>query len=120
MEERRKFKRYPTHITIKIESLFKQDYDKIDNVNEDIEVVDVSKSGIGFNSKHILPLNYYFNAKIIFDKERYFYSVLKIIRIIKLEERAFHYGCEFIGLADILSQSVEEYGDLLDRNALDV
>lgn len=118
MEDRRKFERYPTHISIKIESLYKQDYDKIDNVNEDIEVVDVSKSGIGFTSKHILPLNYYFNAKIVFDKERYFYSVLKIIRIIKEEEGAYHYGCEFIGLADILSSSVEAYGDSIEQSAL--
>ncbi len=118
MEERRKFKRYPTHISIRIESLFKQDYDKIDDVNEDIEVVDVSKSGIGFESKHILPLNYYFNAKIIFDEDKYFYSVLKIIRIIKVEDDAFHYGCEFIGLADILSNSVEEYGDFIEKQKL--
>ncbi len=118
MEERRKFKRYPTHISIKIESLFKQDYDKIDDVNEDIEVVDVSKAGVGFNSKHILPLNYYFNAKIIFDETKYFYSVLKIIRIIKAEQESFHYGCEFVGLADILASSVEEYGDFIEHSEL--
>jgi hypothetical protein len=110
MRERRKSERYPTQITIKIESLYKQDNVEIDNINEDIVVTDVSKTGIGFSSAHELPLNYYFNAKIVFDEEKFFYSVLKIIRIGQ-EDKLYHYGCEFVGLADILATTVEEYGE---------
>lgn len=101
--------RYPTEIGIRIESLYKQDHVEIDDVNQDILVTDVSRTGVGFSSKHVLPLNYYFNARITFDDEKFFYSVLKIIRI--EEEDPFHYGCEFVGLADILSATVDEYGN---------
>lgn len=113
MKERRRSTRYPTHISIRIESLYKQDHVKIDNVNEDITVTDVSKTGVGFASRHDLPLNYYFNAKITFDKEKFFYSVLKIIRIAE-EDGVFEYGCEFVGLADILATTVDEYAEITD------
>ncbi len=109
MRDRRRALRYPTQINIRIESLYKQDYVAIDNVNEDIMVSDVSKSGIGFSSAHEMPLNYYFNSRITFDDERYFYSVLKIIRIFQ-QDGLYHYGCEFVGLADILASTVDDYG----------
>lgn len=112
MDNRRKYERFPTNISIRIESLYKQDYIRIDDVNGDIQVIDVSKSGVGFASAHELPINYYFNAKITFDEDRFFYSVLKIIRI-EQEGKQYHYGCEFVGLADILSSTVDEYGEKL-------
>ncbi|MCK8059942.1 MULTISPECIES: PilZ domain-containing protein [unclassified Fusibacter] len=113
MKDRRRSTRYPTHISIRIESLYKQDYVKIDNVNEDITVTDVSKTGVGFASTHELPLNYYFNSKITFDDEKFFYSVLKIIRIGQ-EGNVYQYGCEFVGLADILASTVDEYAELTE------
>lgn len=109
MKDRRRAMRYPTQINIRIESLYKQDSVTIDNVNEDIVVTDVSKTGIGFSSAHSLPLNFYFNSRIAFDDERFFYSVLKIVRI-EQNEGLYHYGCEFVGLADILASTVDDYG----------
>lgn len=108
MRERRKAERYPAEIKIKIESLYKQDYVMIENVNQDIVVTDVSKSGVGFVSATELMMDYYFNARITFNEEHFFYSVLKIIRISQHED-GYHYGCEFVGLADILARTVDEY-----------
>ncbi len=116
MEERRKSKRFPLKLELKISSLFKQDYELIPNINESITVENISKSGIGFISAHELPLNYYFDAKIQLASDKYFYAVLKIIRIEKTGEGYF-VGCEFVGLADILSMRVDLYGDELgDKN----
>lgn len=116
MEERRKNKRLPLKLELEISSLFKQDYELIPNINESITVKDISKSGIGFVCKHELPLNYYFDAKIQLASDKYFYAVLKIIRIDKTEEGYF-VGCEFVGLADILGMRVDLYGDDLgDKN----
>jgi hypothetical protein len=108
--ERRKFERFPFSIVLKIEELYKQDNVKIDDLHETFEVVDLSKSGLGFLCEHELPLEFYFNAKITIDDEKHFYSVLKIIRKNK-EESQYHYGCEFIGLADILVNVVDELGN---------
>jgi c-di-GMP-binding flagellar brake protein YcgR len=115
MEERRKNKRLPLKLEIKISSLFKQDYELISDINESIEVNNISKSGIGFICDHGLPLNYYFDAKIKLASDKYFYAVLKIVRIEKTGEGYF-VGCEFVGLADILSMKVDLYGDELGDN----
>jgi len=108
VRERRKYKRLPVHIALRITSLYKQDDVVIEDVNEDIEVHDISKSGIGFDSVHDLPLEFYFNAEIIIDREKHFFCVLRIIRK-EHEEDRFQYGCEFIGLADVLSTVIDEY-----------
>lgn len=112
MEERRKNDRLPLKLELTISSLFKQDYELIPNINESIVVMNISKSGIGFICGHELPLNYYFDAKIKLTPDKYFYAVLKIVRMEK-EEAGYFVGCEFVGLADILSMRVDLYGDEL-------
>lgn len=114
MNERRRHKRLPIHLELSVDKLFKQDNVVVDNLDAEIEVVNISKTGIGFISKAMLPLDYYFNAKIEFDEKRFFYCVLKIIRREDNQEddKSF-YGCEFVGLADFLSQKVDEYEALL-------
>ncbi len=109
MREKRRQKRYPFDIRLRIESLYKQDNIEIIKDIEDIELTDISKSGIGFKSVDELPLGFYFNARITFNEKRYFYCVIKIIRRGK-KETEFQYGCEFVGLADVLSNMVDDYG----------
>ncbi len=105
--EKRRNKRFPFEVSLRISELYKQDRDVISDIEEEFEVIDISRSGLGFLCKNKLPLDYYFNAKITINEEKFFYGVLKIIRI---EERdnIFNYGCEFVGLADILSKNVDE------------
>jgi hypothetical protein len=109
--ERRRNKRFPFTITLKIEELYKQDDVKIENLNEEFQVVDLSKSGAGFICAQELPLEFYFNAKITIDHEKHFYTVAKIVRILEETPGQFHYGCEFVGLADILTSVVDELED---------
>lgn len=112
MEERRKHKRLPIFLELEINQLFKQDNEIIADIEEEIEVINISKTGIGFLSKANFPLGYYFNAKIEFDKTQYFYCVLKIIRKEESESGTL-YGCEFVGLAEFLSRKVDDYEQLL-------
>ncbi|HYE82030.1 MAG TPA: PilZ domain-containing protein [Clostridia bacterium] len=116
MEERRKSKRLPLKLELNISSLFKQDYELIPGVNESIAVKDISKTGIGFTCRHALPLDYYFDAKIKLTSDKYFYAVLKIVRISRYED-GYSVGCEFVGLADILSMKVDWYGEELEETA---
>ena len=115
MEERRKNDRLPLNMEITISSLFKQDYEQLPNINESIKVNNISKSGIGFICGHELPLNYYFDAKIQLTPDKYFYAVLKIVRLEKAEA-GFFVGCEFVGLAEILGMRVDSYSKELGAN----
>ncbi len=108
MQDLRHSKRLPVNISLKIESLYRQDHEVLEDLNESIVVQNISKTGIGFEASHELPLNYYFNAHITIDDEKHFFGVLKIIRKENVEQR-FFYGCEFVGLASVLSSYIDEY-----------
>lgn len=108
MEEKRKFKRLPLKLELTISDLFKQDYQEISDLNTSIEVHDISKSGLGFTCNQELPIGFYFDAKIQLTDDKHFFAVLKIVRVDKLDSR-FWVGCEFVGLADVLSSRIDEY-----------
>ncbi len=113
MSERRLADRLPVNISLKIESLYRQDHDILEDINESIVVQNISKTGLGFEASHELPLNYYFNAHITIDQEKHFFGVLKIIRK-EVSENLFFYGCEFVGLASVLSSYIDEYQREID------
>lgn len=115
MEEKRKCARLPLKLELTISSLFKQDYDLIPDINASIEVKNISKSGLGFTCRYQLPLDYYFDAKIKLTEDEFFYAVLKIIRVEKSGDQ-YLVGCEFVGLADVLSQRVDRYAEELKEN----
>ena len=115
MEEKRKHKRLPLRLELTISSLFKQDHEMIGEVNESIEVKNISKTGIGFICNHQLPSNYYFDAKIQLTEDKFFFAVLKILHTEKTEN-GYYVGCEFVGLADILSERVDLYQYELEGN----
>lgn len=114
MEEKRKSKRLPININLKIKSLYRSGDNNLDSIDEEVNVVNISKRGIGFVSKTQLPIGYFFNAKITIDNEKMFYSVLRIVRNEKSND-GYMVGCEFVGLADILSESVDEYEEEIEK-----
>lgn len=63
MIDMRKEKRWPAKLELEITSLFKQDNVKVENINAPIHVFDISKAGIGFTSKSILPYRQFHSHK---------------------------------------------------------
>ncbi|WP_432665818.1 PilZ domain-containing protein [Wukongibacter baidiensis] len=108
MEDKRKSKRLPVNINLEIESLYQSGDKTFDDINDKVTLINVSKTGIGLISDIELPIGYYFNAKITIDEEKMFYSVLRIVRNQKINS-GFMVGCEFVGLADVLSDSIDDY-----------
>jgi PilZ domain. len=109
MEERRKSKRMPITLSLEINNLYKQDNVQVSNLNAPIEVINISKTGIGFITKSVLPIGYYFNANLNLASEDTLHCVIKIIRSQLIEGGNTEYGCEFVGMADILSYMFDEY-----------
>lgn len=108
MENKRRAKRVKVTLDLTVSSLFDQDNDKI-NIDSPIMVKDISKFGLGFISKSILPINYYFNAALkLGSDESILYCVVKIIRCEALEDDEYSYGCEFVGLAPVLDYIFED------------
>ncbi|MCT4633044.1 MAG: PilZ domain-containing protein [Firmicutes bacterium] len=106
-EEKRRFPRKDINLTIMVDELYRQNNEVIDDIHEEIEVTNISKTGLGFMCKSELPIGFYFNARITIDDENKFYGVLRIIRKRELGD-SNEYGCVFVGLADILSKCIDE------------
>lgn len=110
MEEKRRYKRSPIHLTLEISEVFKQDNDVIKDLNTEIEVFDISKDGIGFFAPAYIPEDYYFNATIqIGSSNQKVMTVVKILRRTETEDGRYRYGCQFTGLAGIFDNVFEIY-----------
>jgi hypothetical protein len=113
MQERRRAKRMPITLSLEISNLYKQDNVLVGNLHAPIEVINISKDGIGFCSESVLPIGYYFNANINLGKEDTLHSVVKILRSQPGEDNLTTYGCEFVGMPAILSYLFDEYDETL-------
>ncbi len=111
MQDRRRAKRMPVTLSLDIINLYKQDNVLVSNLHAPIEVVNISKTGIGFESESVLPIGYYFNANINLGNQDTLHCVVKIVRIQPLEGNKSIYGCEFVGMAAILSYIFDEYDE---------
>ena len=108
MEDRRRAKRMPVTLSLEILNLYKQDHIEVSNLKAPIEVVNISKTGIAFRTRSILPLGYYFNAGINLGDEDTLYSVVNIVRS-QEDGDSILYGCAFVGMADVLSYIFDDY-----------
>lgn len=110
MYEQRRSRRVPIKLNLNVSSLFKQDNVQVKDLDADIEVIDISRSGIGFISRSVLPLDYFFNATLDLSEEgndseedQTLYCVVKIIRSRELEDGRINYGCQFVGMSSLFS-----------------
>lgn len=114
MQEKRKYDRLPIKLKLEVSNLFKQDGVKIENLDAEIEVFDISKAGVGFMSESSLPIGYYFNATLEFENtDEIILSVVKILYATPIGENGFRYGCEFVGLPSMYDHIFEEYANSL-------
>ena len=82
----------------------------IEDVDAEISVIDISKSGIGFISKAKLPIDYYFDGKIRLAGNDYFYAVVHIVHgEVQEDGKGNCYGAEFVGLAPFLANKIDDY-----------
>ena len=114
MIEMRREKRWPAKLHLEICSLFKQDHVEIENINAPIEVTDISKAGIGFKSASVMPIGYYFNARLVLAEKDALNCVVRIIRQQKQED-GYIYGCEIVGTASIMDYVINDYAATLDQ-----
>lgn len=114
MIDMRRERRWPASLQLEISSLFKQDNEKIENVDAPIEVIDVSHAGVGFRTASVLPMGYYFNARLILGEKDALNCVVRIIRQ-QPDGDAFIYGGEIVGAASIMDYVLNDYAATLEE-----
>ncbi len=112
MIDQRRNVRVPVKLNLEVSDIFKQDNVKVSNINAPIEVVDISRNGIGFMTKSILPIGYYFNARLVFEgNSNAINCVVQILRQKRLDDGLYNYGCEFIGMPAVFDYVFDEMED---------
>ena len=109
--EKRRYNRHKANLTLNVSKLFNQDYINIRNLDSPINITDISKGGIGFRSKSILPLDFYFDAVLQLDDEKDpINCVVKIIHCQPVDNSDLYaYGCEFVGMSPVIGDTVDNY-----------
>ncbi len=115
--EKRRYKRIKADLKLNVSSLFQQNNVLISNIDSPINVVNVSKGGISFIAKSILPIDFYFNAALqLGDEEDILFCVVKIIRCMPIPDSdEYSYGCQFVGMAPVLDYIFDEYEEKIEK-----
>lgn len=100
--ENRRDQRVPAIMHLRVSSVFKQNNVHVNNLNATIEVIDISKYGIGFVTKSILPIGFYFDLRLKFEDGRDSINcVVRIVRRKQCDDGFTVYGCEFVGMSPV-------------------
>lgn len=110
MEERRRNKRTDMESTLLIKRL-----DGNDRTEVDIEVQDVSKTGVGFIAKQPLQIGEVYEAYLTIWTKEVLHAFLQIVRI-ELKGADFVYGAVFIGMPEMDASRIEVYQTINDEN----
>ena len=103
MEERRKSKRTELRSKLLVKRL---DNGKFDEVN--VEVDNVSKTGIGFCCDELLEIGAVYESYLTIWPKEVIHAFIEIVRI-EREEDGFQYGGLFIGMPEIDLQRIGVY-----------
>ena len=107
MYEKRRYKRHAIDIYLSIEELY-QPMQKMKIDKSLIRVCNVSKGGVGFTTKTLLPLGYYVKINLrVGDNQIRLCTVAKILHSQLMPDDKYYYGCEFVGLAPIYENIIE-------------
>lgn len=103
MEERRKNKRTLMDSKIVIKRL-----DGGDNTEVAINIIDVSKAGIGFECDEVLNIGDVYESYLTIWTKEVIHAFLQIVRI-ELSSSGYIYGASFVGMPEIDSSRIGVY-----------
>ena len=103
MQERRKSKRTELHSVIMMKRLDNQDEQEIQ-----IEINDISKTGVGFVCDEPLAIGNVYESYLTIWTKEVLHAFLRIVRI-EMIDGNFHYGAIFIGMPEMDAARIEVY-----------
>lgn len=112
MEERRRNKRIGLDSKLLIKRLDQSG--AADEVN--IEITDISRSGVGFTCTEPLAIGAVYEAFLTIWTKETLHAFLEIMRITKREDGMYDYGAIFIGMSEIDASRIDTYGTISEMN----
>ncbi|MCL2255016.1 MAG: PilZ domain-containing protein [Lachnospiraceae bacterium] len=117
MSERRKGVRLNLDTSVVIQRIDENDDEEIN-----IEIIDVSKSGVGFSCNKALQIGAVYESFLRIWTKELIHAFLEITRIEKKED-TFEYGAFFVGMPEMDAARIDNYGIIekasreMDENA---
>ena len=108
-DERRKSKRMTMESRLMIKRL--DGGGPAEEVN--IEIIDVSKTGVGFTCNKALEIGAVYESLLTIWTKEVIHAFLEIVRIEKVGD-VFHYGSTFVGLPEMEAMRIETYQTFQD------
>lgn len=109
MEERRKNKRMELQSTLSVKRL-----DGTQMSDVDIEIIDVSKTGVGFSCNVALEIGAVYESNLRIWTQEVLHAFLEIVRIEK-QGNTYIYGAIFIGMPEMDASRIETYETVKDQ-----
>ncbi|MDO4188110.1 MAG: PilZ domain-containing protein [Lachnospiraceae bacterium] len=110
MDEKRIDKRIPIGMSLSISDLYKDGVDAIVDLESSIQVTDISSHGIGFISKCILPIGYYFIADIeVSNNLPQIITDVRIVRSSAIDRENYHYGAQFVSVSPSVKKMLQTF-----------
>lgn len=106
MEEKRRYKRLELDVSIELERLDENGITIVKYSHAD--VVDISRSGIGFKAAQKLELGVEYRTKIQIWTREVIEVAVKVIRMNEIEN-GYRYGGVFVGLTDTDALKIDIY-----------
>lgn len=111
MKERRKCKRTNMESTLIIKRV-----DGTSELSQEvmIDIIDVSKSGIGFFCDQPLMIGAVYESYLTIWTKEVLHAFLRICRI-ELQESGFTYGASFVGMPEMDVKRIETYQTIIEE-----
>ena len=110
MDERRKIKRTELQSKLIIKRL-----DSDEQKEATIDIIDVSKSGVGFTCKEALNIGAVYESYLTIWTQEVLHAFLQIVRI-ELQGDEYSYGAIFIGMPEMDASRIEVYQTVSENN----
>ncbi|MFV0464931.1 MAG: PilZ domain-containing protein [Lachnospiraceae bacterium] len=107
MQEKRRNKRLDLRVVVQLERLYSQGTTDTKYIN--VEVTDLSRSGIGFRTSQKLQVDTYYDTQIQIWTKEVIAAVIEIVRTNEDEDGIYHYGASFIGMTDADAIKIDIY-----------
>ncbi|MBQ2705434.1 MAG: PilZ domain-containing protein [Agathobacter sp.] len=108
MEEKRKDRRLDLDVTLELSRI--DDADGITTIKlVHVDVLDLSRGGIGFKTKQELNVGSFYDTKLQIWTKDIIEAIVKIVRRNKDEDGYYHYGATFVGMIDKDALKIDVY-----------
>lgn len=104
MEERRRSQRMELKSKLVAKRL-----DSDESRELEIDITDVSKTGVGFGCSEALTIGAVYEAFLTIWTKEVIHAFIEIVRIVKKEEGGYQYGGIFVGMPEIDAHRIEVY-----------